>query len=135
MKKTFILLALLLVVVFMCAQNSYGWDQNDIIGYWKSDNGAMSVKIEKAQDSDAYILYNQKDSYPSKIGDVNGEVIFRPTTATWSYLGRHTFFGSMVKEYKWGKDGGLGIEIIDHNTIRIAWLDTKWEGKWILKRQ
>ena len=136
MKKLLIFCAMILVLNIVNITNAFGWTEDDIIGYWQDDKGYMVSKIVKSTDSNKFDIYNQKDNEYSKPGDFSAEISFKGMYETWNYVGRHVWGNTRdMKTYSWGKEGGIVITVIDYNTIRVVYLDSKYTGGWILRRQ
>ena len=109
-----------------------------IVGKWvevRSAYKGIEYKIEIAPHPTGkgfQILNLSPESMTDEVGEMVGEFEI-DSTGEHHYVGRHIWGGSKTNSTKWGAYGGLVIDFLNSETIRMIFLDSKYSDGWVFK--
>jgi hypothetical protein len=100
-----------------------------ILGTWQTSDGNLKIRIEKGRDGKE--VWRNLQARLGPIGEVIGETAATANPNEWSHVGRHIW---ETNPPSWGSDGALVADVIAHDRVFYAYLDSRYQGGWLLQR-
>ena len=114
----------------------FAFPDDVVVGRWAADNGlAVEISTSDSASRPEYLgKQGSRDSATSEYGELIWE-FNRTDLGRYPYIGRHIWGGGKSDRRYWGDSGGLVLEVLDPNRIRVVYTDSRYKGGWVYKRR